>query len=383
MKTADSDRPPLSSFRTEFPVTKTHIYLDHAGIAPISLRVKKAVEGFLDECTRSGAFPYPFWMSRVNEVRKACARLINADRDEIAFVKSTSHGLSLVASGLDWKAGDNVLIFESEFPSNIYPWLHLKARGVEARVVPSRKGLFLFDDIKKLIDARTRLLTVSSVQFRNGFRIDLERLGALCRGRNVLFCVDAIQSLGVLPLDVKKCQVDFLSADGHKWLLAPEGIGLFFCRKELAERIDPPLLGWKSVENALDFDHVDLHLRTDALRFEEGSLNVMGIVGLGAALELLGEAGMERIEQQVLDLGELIISEAEQRGLELRSPRDRASRGGIVSFTGEFDPLKVRDGLRAQGIMVNVRGGALRVSPHFYNTKEDIQRFYAAFDGIL
>ncbi len=380
MRTEGGGRPPLASFRPDFPVTEKFVYLDHAGVAPVSLRVKQAVESFLDECARSGAFQYPAWMLRVNEVRKAAARLINADRDEIAFVKSTSHGLSLVASGLDWKAGDNVLIFENEFPSNIYPWLHLAQRGVEARVVPSRSGAFLFEDIENRIDARTRLLSVSSVQFRNGFRIDLGRLGALCRDRGVLFCVDAIQSLGVIPMDVKKYHIDFLSADGHKWLLAPEGIGIFSCRRELAERLDPPLLGWKSVENALDFDHIDLRLRTDALRFEEGSLNVMEIMGLGAALELLEEAGIERIEQQVLDLGDLIISEAEQRGYELRSPRDRASRGGIVSFTGTFDPARVRDGLREQGIMVNVRGGALRVSPHFYNSREDIQRFFAAFD---
>ncbi len=373
----------LEPYRREFPVTEKHLYLDHAGVAPLSLRVQSAVELFLREATGGGAFHYPKWAQQVVEVRRACARLINAEAEEIAFVKSTSHGLSLVADGLDWKPGDNVLVYEKEFPSNLYPWLNLKARGVEVRMIPSRGNRILTEDIEKLMDQKTRLLALSSVQFVNGFRIDLKQLGELCKAHKVLLCVDAIQSLGVLPMDVQEYTIDFLSADAHKWLLGPEGIGIFYCRKELAEQLAPPLIGWKSVQNEFAFEHTALKLKTDALRFEEGSQNLMGIIGLGAAIELLFEIGISAIEEQVLGLGDLIIHEAEARGFAVLTPKDRRARGGIITFSGTFDPAMMKDALREKAIMVNVRGGGIRVSPHFYNNERDINKLFAAIDGIL
>ncbi len=233
---------------------------------------------FLDESTEGGSFHYPEWAERIVEIRRACAQLINAGPEEIAFVKSTSHGLSIVAQGLDWRPGDNVLIYEKEFPSNIYPWLNLKSKGVEVRTIPSRDGRILFEDISRLINSRTRLLAISSVQFSNGFRIDLEKVGSLCRDKQVLLCVDAIQSLGMVPMDVKAFHIDFLSADAHKWLLGPEGIGIFYCSNGLAERLSPPLIGWKSVQNEFAFDRPDFLLKTNCLRFEEGSMNLLGII---------------------------------------------------------------------------------------------------------
>jgi cysteine desulfurase / selenocysteine lyase len=373
----------IDSYRREFPVTEKYVYLDHAGVAPLSLRVKSAVELFLKEATEGGAFHYPKWAQQVVKTRRACAELINAGADEIAFVKSTSHGLSLVASGLDWKPGDNVLVYEKEFPSNLYPWLNLKSRGVEVRVIPSRDNKILISDIERLIEPRTRLLAISSVQFVNGFRIDLRRLGELCKTNRVLFCVDAIQSLGVLPMDVQECGIDVLSADAHKWLLGPEGIGIFYCRKGLAPQLAPPLLGWKSVQNEFAFEHADLTLKTDALRFEEGSQNLMGIIGLGAAIELLCEVGIKAIEEKVLGLGDLIIQEAEVRGFKVLTPKDKQARGGNISFSGKFDPAMMKDTLREKDIMVNVRGGGIRVSPHFYNNGPDIQKLFATMDDIL
>jgi len=373
----------LESYRREFPVTKKYDYLDHAGVAPLSLRVKTAVELFLKEATEGGAFHYPKWAQQVVETRRACARLINAEADEIAFVKSTSHGLSLVANGLDWNPGDNILIYEKEFPSNLYPWLNLKTRGVEVRVIPSHDNRILINDIEKFIDSRTRLLALSSVQFVNGFRIDLKRLGELCKAHKVLLCVDAIQSLGVLPMDVQEYGIDFLSADAHKWLLGPEGIGIFYCRKELAEQLAPSLIGWKSVQNEFAFEHADLKLKTDALRFEEGSQNLMGIIGLGAAIELLFEVGISAIEKKVLGLGELIIHEAEARGFTVLTPKDRRERGGNITFSGKFDPAMMKDALREKAIIVNVRGGGIRVSPHFYNNEPDINKLFVAIDDIL
>jgi selenocysteine lyase/cysteine desulfurase len=377
------DDKTVEKYRREFPVMENYIYLDHAGVAPISLRVRSAVEIFLQESSEGGAFNYPAWTHKVNGVRTNCARLIHAETDEIAFIKNTSHGLSLVAEGIDWKAGENILFYEREFPSNIYPWQNLKRKGVETRTIPFRRGKVQIEDIEKLIDSRTRMVSVSSVQFANGFRIDLKRLGGLCRDRNILLCVDAIQSLGVIPMDVRDCNVDFLSADAHKWLLGPEGIGIFYCRRELAEHLTPPLTGWKSVQNEFDFDQPNLVLKRDAQRFEEGSMNLMGIFGLGAATDLLLEAGIGDIEERVLDLGNRIIEEADKRGFEILTPRACHERGGNVTFRGNFDLEAVRSGLRKRGIMVNVRGGGVRVSPHFYNTEPDIERLFEAVDGMI
>ncbi len=372
----------LESYRKEFPVTDRYIYLDHSGIAPMCLRVRRAIEKFLLESAEGGAFHYPGWLQRIAEVRKSCACLINAAPEELAFVKSTSHGLSIVAEGLDWKPGDNLLIYEKEFPSNIFPWLNLRRKGVEIKTIPSRDGRVVTEDIADLMTSRTRLLAVSSVQFSNGFRIDLKKTGELCRRKKVLFCVDAIQSLGVIPMDVKEYNIDFLSADGHKWLLGPEGIGIFYCRQELAEQLNPPLVGWKSVKNDLSFDMPDFCLKTNALRFEEGSMNVMGIFGLGAAVDLLLEVGIENIEERVFGLGDFIIKEAEKRGFTILTPKKKAARGGNITFTGNFDAAGVREKLLNNGIMVNVRGGGLRVSPHFYNNQEELERFFAVLDKV-
>ena len=381
MSQGKMDHALINTYRQEFPVTQKCIYLDHSGVSPLPLPVKSAIETFLSEATQGGAFHYPKWSQQVVEIRRSCARLVHARPEEIAFVKSTSHGLSIVAKGLDWKPGDNVLIYEKEFPSNSYPWLNLQRKGVVVKIIPSRDGRIVIDDIEKLIDSRTRLLSLSSVQYANGFRVDLKNVGGLCRKKNILFCVDAIQSLGVIPMDVKEYSIDFLSADGHKWLLGPEGIGIFYCRKELVERIDPPLLGWKSVQNEFDFDHPDFALKTDAQRFEEGSMNLLGIFGLGAAIDLLSGVGIGAIEERVLGLGDVIIREAERKGYSLLTPKARKERGGNITIAGNFDPAKTRDDLRGRGIMVNARGGGLRVSPHFYNTEEEIVTLFHALAG--
>ncbi len=372
----------FEQYRKEFPVTEKYIYLDHAGVSPLSLRVQKAIESYLSESVGGGAFHYPEWSRQVERIRQACSRLINARPEEIAFVKSTSHGLSLVAEGLDWKPGDRVLVYEKEFPSNLYPWLNLQRKGVDVVFIPFRAGRILIDDIARLVDSRTRLVSVSSVQFTNGFALDLKALGLLCRARNVHFCVDAIQSLGVLPMDVASYNIDFLSADAHKWLIGPEGIGIFYCRKALAEKLQPALVGWKSVRNEFAFENPELLFKTDALRFEEGSMNVMGIVGLGAALDLLFEVGIHNIRERVHALGDLIIKEADARGFDVLTPREQKSRGGNITFAGPFDPIKARDALREQGVMINVRAGGLRVSPHFYNTEAELIRFFSHLDRL-
>jgi cysteine desulfurase/selenocysteine lyase len=373
----------LEIYREEFPVTEKYIYFDHSGVAPYSMRVTNALQTFLLDASNGGAFHYPKWSQQIAAARLNCARLINAEAGEIAFVKSTSHGLSIVSQGLDWQRGDNMIVYEKEFPSNLFTWLDLERKGVEVRKIPSRNGRIVLSDIEQSCDARTRLLAVSSVQFSNGFRIDLKKVSELCRTREILFCVDAIQSLGVIPMDVQAFHIDFLSADGHKWLLGPEGVGMFFCRKELAERLHPPLIGWRSVVHEFNFDHPRLELKKDSLRFEEGSMNLLGIFGLAASVELLLEVGVPAIAERVLDLGEVIIREAEKRGLAVLTPKERNERGGNVTIAGGFDPEQVRDELRKQGIMVNARGGGLRISPHFYNTEAELQTLFRAIDAFI
>ena len=373
----------MDNFREEFPIINNFIYLDHAGISPISLSVKKGITNFLSGASGETGFDYSSWGKGIEEIRASCAELIGADADEIAFVKNTSHGISIVASGLDWKQGDNVIVFEKEFSSNIYPWLNLKDRGVEVRFIPLKNERILFEDIESLIDSRTRLITMSSVQSINGFMIDINRLGKLCQNNGILFFVDAIQSLGAVSIDVKECGADFLSADGHKWLLAPEGIGIFYCRKELASKIRPNLIGWKSVKNDHNFESFDFELKDNALRFEEGSFNTIGIYGLGAAVDLLLEVGVDRIETRVHELGDLIISETERRRLTLKTPKSPGERGGIISFAGKFDPKEIAEKLFEKNIVVNYRGGGLRVAPHFYNTEDEILKFFEALDELL
>ncbi len=372
----------LESYRDEFPVTKNYVYLDHAGVAPVSLRVKRAVEEFISDATEFGAFNYTSWTKRGEEIRKTSAALIGAKPEEVAFVKNTSHGISIVAQGLDWREGDNLIVCEKEFPSNIYPWLNLKKRGIEVRFVQSRNGRILIEDIGGLIDSRTRLVTISSVQFSSGYRIDLKSVGELCRRKGVLFFVDVIQSLGVVPMDVEEFHVDFLAADGHKWLLSPEGTGIFYCRREIIERINPTLIGWKSIQNEFDYDRIDFSLKTSALKFEEGSLSFIGIFALGAAVDLLLEVGISRIENRVLELGDLIIKEAGKRDFNVRTPRKREERGGIISIAKNFNPVCVRDKLRGDSVIVNVRGGAIRVSPHFYNTEQEVLRLFDSIDRM-
>ena len=364
-----------SKAREEFPVTKNWVYLNHAGVSPIPSRTASAIERYTKEVTSQGACIYEEWMKRVEEVRRSFAKIIGADSKEVAFVKNTSHGLSIVANGIPWKKGDNIITVYGEFPSNIYPWMNLQKQGVELRTVTPKEGRVLPEEIEKLMDENTRLLTISSVEFGTGFRNDLDALGLICKEKGILFCVDAIQSLGLIPMDVKKWNIDFLAADGHKWLVAPEGLGCFYCSMEKLESLELPLLGWNSVVNATDFSNYDFTLKKDAQRFEEGTLNIMGIMALGASLELLQEIGIDRIEQRVLGLTEQIISELLQKGYKVRSPRGEGERSGIVSFESKKSSDAIQRLLMKQGIACASRDGALRVSPHFYNTEEEIQVF--------
>jgi len=299
----------IENIRKEFPVADEIIFFDHARVAPLPERVRKAVTAFVDDATNFGTVHYETWILELERTRKKFAQLINADIDEVAFIKNTSEGISIVANGFDWQPGDNVVIPDIEFPANVYPWWNLKQKGVETRMVKSVAGRVLFDDLIKKVDSRTRILSVSSVECNSGFRSDLNRIGTFCKEKGILFFVDAIQSLGVLPMDVKKDGIDFLSADGHKWMLSVEGLGGFYISKEVVDKIRPVTMGWGNVVNAENFMDYDFTLKEDAKKFEEGTPNTMSIHAFGAALELLLETGIDNIEERVMHLGDRIITE--------------------------------------------------------------------------
>lgn len=361
----------------EFPVTERYIYLNHAGVSPIPSRAASAGARVLNRSRDEGAFRPRTWLEESEEARGRFASLIGASPDEVAFVKNTSEGLSFIAAGFPWKEGDNLVSADVEFPSNVYPWLRLEAHGVEVRRVKAREGRVRTEDLFAACDGKTRLIALSSVEFANGFRNDLSGIGEFCRHKGIFFCVDAIQSLGVLPMDVKSFGIDALAADGHKWLLSPEGIGGFYLSREVLEMVEPVVLGWHSVRNRFDFENCDFRLSPDARRFEPGSFNTVGIAALGASLELLLSVGVERIWERVRRLTEGVIEAAGRAGYEVLSPRSPDERSGIVTFRVPGVPAQALwKALLSRNAVCSPRLGGIRVSPHFYNTADEIDRFF-------
>jgi selenocysteine lyase/cysteine desulfurase len=363
-----------TAFRELFPVTRQWAFLDHAAVAPLTAPARAALVEWADDVTLNGVVNEARWLKRIEEVRTHFAELLHAEPADIAFLKNTSEGVGIVAEGLPWRAGDNVVTAADEYPANIYPWMNLASRGVELRRVPSRDGRILLDDLAAAIDARTRIVTLSFVEFATGFRNDLDAVGQLCRERGVLFFVDAIQGLGVLPLDVSRTPIDFLAADGHKWLVGPEGAAVFWARRDRVEQLHPVGVGWHSVVGAWDFSTIDFRLKPHAGRYESGTLNVGGIVALGASLDVLMAVGMPALERRILELTDHLCAQVERAGWHIYSSRRAGENSGIVSLTPPegADVATVVKGLRRRGVAVNHRAGRLRVSPHAYNTTDEI-----------
>ena len=362
--------------RDEFPVTETYIYMNHAGVAPLSRRVQTAMTGFLEDATVNGAVNAKLWEAEAEICRDAAAQLLNANTTEIAFMKNTTQGILIAANGIDWQAGDNVVTTAVEFPANVYPWWSLKERyGVQTRMVPERAGRIHVEDVASAIDERTRVVTISHVEFASGFRNDIQALGEICREGDIWFVVDAIQSLGAIEVDVKSANIDILAADGHKWLLAPEGAAIFYCADEKRERLINTNIGWASVVNPRDFLNYDLTQKPDATRFEEGSYNSVGLYGLRAAIELLLEIGIPAIEAHLLELTGHLIAGLEAKGYRVITPRTDSERAGIVIFDSDrLTPTEIYEILYAENIVTAERGTGVRVSPHFYNTTSEIER---------
>jgi len=356
----------------EFPLREGLVYVNHAAVGVWPRRTAEAVKAFAEESMRQGAADYPRWMQVERQLRGQLARLINAESEaDIALLKNTSEGLSLIAMGLDWKPGDNIVSCRQEFPSNRIVWEALKEIGVELRLVDVERESDPEGAIEVRMDARTRLLSVSSVQYASGFRMDLERLGQACRRHDVLFCIDAIQSLGALRFDAQRYQADFVVADAHKWMLGPEGVALFYSSPEARDQLRLQQYGWHMLERAGDFDAPEWQPARSARRFEPGSPNMLGIQALHASLSLFEEIGMDTVEGRLLAIGrDLAGWVAGQGRLELVSARAPERQSGIVSLRVRgLDPAghaRLYQQLMQAGIVCALRGGALRLSPHFY-----------------
>jgi selenocysteine lyase/cysteine desulfurase len=366
-----------------FPVTREWIYLNHAAVGPLPAHVLAAARHYLDAISRGGDHHWLETYQVVEDTRALVARLVGARPEEIAFTRNASEGIGVLASGLDWRPGDNVVLPAAEFPANVFPWLNLGRRGVEVRFAPLRDGCCEADDIAPLVDGRTRVISVSSVQFFNGFRIDLAPLGELCRARGALLCVDAIQQLGALPLAVQDGGVDFLACGGHKWLMSGEGVGFLFCRAELLDRIHPAVVGWLGVRNWEHMLNYRLEFPPEARRYETGNLSAFGVHNLRAAVEEHLRLGPPAVAAAVLALAERTADEARRRGWTVLSPDGRA-RSGIVSVrVPGRDTTALVERLRETGVQVAARNGALRVAPHYYNTGDEVAEAFARLDHIV
>jgi len=364
--------------RVEFPSTARVTHFNHAGVSPISRRVAAAVRDFTDQALCLDSVVQRAWAARNEEIRAAFARLIGAHADEVAFVKNTSEGLSLVAAGLNWQAGDSVIAIEGEYPANVYPWWSLRRWGVQTRMVQPRRNLVQVDDIAAMADARTRLVAVSLVDWSSGARNDIAAIGAWCHERNVLLCVDGIQGVGAVCLDVERTGVDFLAVGGHKWLLAPEGCGCLYVSRRVIDRVQSVLHGWKSVADADTYLPYHFDPRPDAGKFEPGSPSTLATVGLGAALDLLLEIGPKVIEQRVMEITDKLAEGLRRRGANILSPWGASERSGIVVFhpPAGVDPLSLVETLNAANVVVRARGGGIRVAPHFYSNEADLEKLF-------
>lgn len=368
---------PLTAkeMRALFPIVARYAYLDHAAIAPLATPVRSTMEVFLARMTEE-PFEPAHWQRLLGQVRGRVAELLSVGPESIAFTKNTTTGLGLVAAGLDWEAGDNIVSVDREFPSNIYPWIGLKRKGVELRLYRPEQGRIDVKALVRLCDRRTRVLAISAVQFWSGFRTDLGDLGMALRGRDTLLVVDAIQAAGALHLDLSKTPVDFLAAGAQKWLLGPIGIGIVYLGPRMMDRLSPVTIGPESVVRDREYFEYDLTLKPDARRFEEAAPNYPGILGMGAAVNLLLRAGLPVVEETVLRLADRLREELPGRGYELVfTPSLPSERSGIVSFRHpRMVPAELHARLREAGVIIAQRGDFLRASAHYYNSDEDLDR---------
>ncbi len=369
LETMAASETKLDEYRSEFPITKNLIWMNHAAIAPLVKTAAEAMIRFSEQSLDFSSMHYDEWLETYDGLRYAAARLIGSAPGEIALLKNTSEGLATVAMGLEWRAGDKIVAFREEFPANQYPWQRLEAKGVNIQWLSAADPLDRIDEAAK----GARLLALSFVQFLTGHRANLNAIGEICHRRGTIFVVDAIQGLGVFPLDVRQAKIGALAADGHKWMFGPEGQAIFYISPELQEQVEPVEFGWTNTANYGDYGRRDLTLRPDAGRYECGTLNTIGCYGLRAAIGFILEVGVDRIGPKVQSLGDRIAEGVSRRGYELLGTRTPDNGAGIVSFrkSGE-DSAAIVARLKEHRIIATPRAGWVRASPHFYLTEGEI-----------
>ena len=377
------------SYAQAFGLDPEVIYLNHAAVAPWPLCTTEAVVRFAQENAFTGAEHYPAWLKIEQTLRRQLQALINAPTaSDIALLKNTSEALSVVAYGLSWRPGDNVVISDQEFPSNRVVWESLEDQGVEVKQVPINISDALpspEDALIAAMDENTRLLSISSIQYASGIALDLEKLGLHCRHHDILFCVDAIQSVGAVPIDVQKIHADFLMADGHKWMLGPEGLALFYCRAQVRDQLKLHQYGWHMLEQAGDYDQTEWHVAKTARRFECGSPNMMAIHALSASIQLILDTGKETVAQKVCENSRYLMDALSQyEEIELITPTNEGRFGGIVTFKSTQraaqDLFKM---YQEQRIICAQRGGGIRFSPHYYTDKNMLDKALEAVEASL
>ncbi len=367
----------------EFPILRDRIFFNHSAVSPLPARTANALRRWLDEAQTEVGEAWPVWAASISRARSLAANLLHCSADEIAFVHNTTHGLLCVANSLTWRPGDNVIIAEHEFPADVHPWRNLRSRGVAVRVILEREGRFQIEDFLERIDGRTRLIAVSQVQYSTGFRMPVESLGEICAKRDILFCVDAIQGLGAMPTDVGKFGCHFLAADGHKWLLGAEGLGILYVKKSMFEKLNDSMTGWLGRVHPADYDDVEQPLAPAAKRFEEGTHALALILALEQSLGLLLEAGENQVWQKIEALTDQLAVGLRSLGFDLVSSRREGESSGIVAFTGVgVNPVAWAAELRKRKIYLAARRGWLRASPHFYNTPEQVASLLSALNEL-
>ncbi len=375
---------PEDRWAKEFPVKRRVVYVNHAGLCPIPSRTARAIAEQAADCRDQGAREYERWHGVEKRCRGRLARLMGAEPEELAFVKNTTSGLMLAAESIPWRDGDNCVVADIEFPANVYPWLNLQRRGVQTRFVEARGRFPSVDDYAEACDAHTRAIAVSWVQFATGQRADLAALAELAHRSGGYLAVDGIQGLGALQIDVHEAGVDFLSADGHKWLLSVEGCGVLYVSDRAIGELEPFWRGWTGVPEPMAFLEYGQPAREDARRFEEGSASMLGIVALDSSVGLLLEVGPKEIERRVLALTDRLIDGLQALGCEMASPPARAERSGIIcARLPGVSSDEVVERLAQERIYAASRVGAVRLSPHFYNDEDEMDGTLAAIAEML
>ncbi len=373
----------INELRGLFPhLTTGKIYFNHASTGPMSVRVKEKLLGLIENRTGEKIDDYKEFMAVSEETKKDLAEMINSHPSRIAFTDNTSNGINIVAQGIRFREGDRILLNDLEFPANVYPFLNLQKNGIEIDFIKSRNGIVSADDIINSVRKNTKLISISYVQFLSGYKVNLEKLGKFCKEEGIILSVDAIQGLGALGLDVQKCNIDFISCGTQKWLLGLQGTGFIYVSEELQEKLEPKYVGWLSVKNAWNLLDYNLKLRNSAERFQNGTINTFGVYALNASLKLFKEFGIRNVEKGVIDNSIYFIDKLGSIGYNaLLQDVKQENLAGIVSITHEQSKY-IFDELEKRNITCAFREGVVRFSPHFYNTKEEIDLVISGLNDL-